>query len=290
MTKAFALAALNHPQMRSAYFSFPWGHIGEYASQIASVIMDRRVGDEDVILLAPLVAPEQQTLLALDAHLRRYQKEPVESIRAFREALRVTRLPGVIRRLLWWLTLHVVPSRRARHFGTFGVTTMSPFGAKTLTVPSLWTLFSIMASSARQARCRSGWPSTTASWTAPLSATRSWKWSKPCTTKLPPSYAAWRREPATPGPNRPERPSYSPLPSGGEGFLLPSPGTPGEGLGVRAYYASPSRGEEYQERGEKSPHPQPLSRSTGRGEENALTPEGARGKTVNGPAMKGEQS
>lgn len=141
MTKAFALAALNHPQMHSAYFSFPWGHIGEYASQIASVIMDRRVGDEDVILLAPLVAPEQQTLLALDAHLRRYQKEPVESIRAFREASRVTRLPGVIRRFLWWLTLHVVPSRRARHFGTFGVTTMSPFGAKTLTVPSLWSAF-----------------------------------------------------------------------------------------------------------------------------------------------------
>jgi hypothetical protein len=46
-----------------------------------------------------------------------------------------------VRRFLWWLCLNVLPRRRARHFGTFGVTTMSPFGARTLQVPSLWSAF-----------------------------------------------------------------------------------------------------------------------------------------------------
>jgi hypothetical protein len=141
MIKAFALAARNHPPMRSAYFSFPWGHIGEYESQIASVIIDRRVGDEDAIFLAPLIRPEQQSLEALDKHLRRYKEEPVESFRAFREAMLVGRLPTLLRRFLWWLSLNVLPRRRARHFGTFGVTTMSPFGARTLEVPTLWSAF-----------------------------------------------------------------------------------------------------------------------------------------------------
>jgi len=141
MTKAFALAARRHPPMRSAYFSFPWGHLGEYESQIASVIVDRRVGDEDVIFLAPLLRPEEQSLQALDEHLRRYKEEPVESFRAFREAMLIGRLPTVIRRFLWWLSLNVLPRRRARHFGTFGITTMSPFGARTLEVPSLWSAF-----------------------------------------------------------------------------------------------------------------------------------------------------
>lgn len=141
MTKAFALAARNHPPMRSAYFSFPWGHIGEYESQIASVIVERRVGEEDVILLAPLIRPEEQSLQALDEHLRRYTEEPVESFRAFREAMLVGRLPTLLRRFLWWLSLNVLPRRRARHFGTFGVTTMSPFGARTLEVPTLWSAF-----------------------------------------------------------------------------------------------------------------------------------------------------
>lgn len=139
MTKAFALAAAKHPEMRSAYFSFPWGHIGEYDSQVASVIIDRRVGDENVLFLAPLARPEEQSLVALDAHLRRYHEEPVESIRAFRNAMRIGRLPGLARRFLWWLGLNVLPGQRLRNFGTFGVTTMSPYGARTLEVPSLWT-------------------------------------------------------------------------------------------------------------------------------------------------------
>jgi hypothetical protein len=141
MTKAFALAARNHPEMRQAFFSFPWGHLGEYESQIASVIVNRRVGSEEVIFLAPLVAPENQSLQALDAHLRRYREDPVDSIRAFRDLLLTYCLPRPIRRFLWWLALHVLPRRRIRHFGTFGVTTMSPFGARTLEVPSLWTAF-----------------------------------------------------------------------------------------------------------------------------------------------------
>jgi hypothetical protein len=141
MTKAFALAARNHPPMRQAFFRFPWGHIGEYEAQIASVIVDRRVGDEDVIFLGHLVCPDDQSLRALDGHLRRYKEEPVESFRSFREAMLVGRLPTFARRFLWWLALHVLPRRRARHFGTFGVTTMSPFGARTLDVPSLWSAF-----------------------------------------------------------------------------------------------------------------------------------------------------
>src|SRR6202035_3560798 len=91
------------------------------------------------ILLARLRSPETQSLSALDATLRDCMEKPVENFRSFRAALRVARMPRLIRRLLWWLALNVVPSRRARHFGTFGVTTMSPFGAKTIEVPSLWT-------------------------------------------------------------------------------------------------------------------------------------------------------
>lgn len=141
MTKAFAVAALRYPQMRSAYFSFPWGHVGEYEAQIGSVIISRKVGDEDAIFLARLVSPEAQPLAELDGRLRRYMEDPVESFGCFREALRFAKFPNPLRRFLWWLCLNVLPSRRARHFGTFGVTTMSPFGAKTLEVPTLWSTF-----------------------------------------------------------------------------------------------------------------------------------------------------
>ena len=49
----------------------------------------------------------------------------------------------------------------------------------------------------------------------------------------------------------------------------PSPGTPGEGSNMPS---PPAALPEYRERGATCPHPQPLSRSTGRGEQHALTP------------------
>src|SRR5262249_2551793 len=98
MTKAFALAARNHPEMRQIYLDFPWCHLGEYEEEIGSVIVSRRVGDEDVILLGQLPCPEEQSLAHLDAQLRRYQREPVESIRRFRRSLLIARMPQLLRR------------------------------------------------------------------------------------------------------------------------------------------------------------------------------------------------
>ncbi len=125
--------------MRQAFFRFPWAHIGEYESQIAAVIVDRNIGDEDMIFLAPLIRPEEQSLLSLNDHLRRYQNDPIESIKSFRFIWRLARLPQFLRRLSIWLALNVLPRRRARHFGTFAVTTMSPFGARSIEVPSIWS-------------------------------------------------------------------------------------------------------------------------------------------------------
>jgi hypothetical protein len=139
MTRAFALVARNHRSLRQVYLPFPWPHLGEYEAAIASVIVNREVDGQDMIFLARLVRPDEQSLTQLEEHLRYYKETPIEQIRDFREALRVARLPAFLRRPLWWLALRVLPRRRARHFGTFGVTTMSPFGARTLEVPTLWT-------------------------------------------------------------------------------------------------------------------------------------------------------
>jgi hypothetical protein len=137
MTKAFALAAREHPAMRQVFLEFPWGHIGQYESQVGSVAITRRVADEDVILLARLPNPENQSLRDLDATLRFFQQTPVGEISSFRAAIRLARLPRLLSRAVWWLALHCLPRERVRHFGTFTVSTMSPFGAKSLYVPTL---------------------------------------------------------------------------------------------------------------------------------------------------------
>jgi hypothetical protein len=135
MTKAFALAANRHPEMRQVYLGFPWAHLCQYESQVATIAVSRRVGDEDIVFLAPLIRPEEQSLSSLDAQIKRYKQAPVEDISPFRMALRVARMPRLVRRFLWWLSMNI-PGSRVRRFGTFMISTVGPFGAKALTMPT----------------------------------------------------------------------------------------------------------------------------------------------------------
>jgi hypothetical protein len=68
-------------------------------------------------------------LAEIDALIRRARTEPVERIADFRRALRLTALPTPIRRLAWWLALNVSAKWRAKHFGTFGLTSVGALGA-----------------------------------------------------------------------------------------------------------------------------------------------------------------
>lgn len=137
MLKAFAIAAARHPEMRQVFLRIPWGHLCEFNTQIASIAINRQISGENTILLAQISSPEHQSLEQIDGHLRRYQEGPLEDVSAFRSALRIARLPAFVRRTLFWLALNLFPRQRAKRFGTFMVTTMSPYGAKVASIPTL---------------------------------------------------------------------------------------------------------------------------------------------------------
>src|SRR5262249_49757814 len=112
--KAYGFVAAARPELRRAYLSFPRPHLYEHPINTASVAVARRYGDEDAVFFGPLRAPETQGLLELDAHLRRFKEEPLESIGLFRRVLRTSRLPRPLRRALWWFGLNVSGRKRAK--------------------------------------------------------------------------------------------------------------------------------------------------------------------------------
>ena len=131
-TKAFGIVAARHPELRRAYLTCPRPRLYEHPHSVASVAIERQVGGENVVLFAHLRAPEKQPLDKLDATLRRYKNEPVESVGLFRRIGVLNRLPGPLRRLAWWWLLNCSGYRRARQFGTFGVTVYSGLGCESL--------------------------------------------------------------------------------------------------------------------------------------------------------------
>jgi len=130
--KAYAMVASARPDLRRAYLSFPRPHLYEHPVNVASIAVERRLGDEDAVFFAHLARPEEHSLADLDAQLRRYKEQPIETFGSFRRILLISRLPRLVRRLAWWIALNVWGRKRAHFMGTFGLSAYSSLGAASL--------------------------------------------------------------------------------------------------------------------------------------------------------------
>lgn len=137
--KAHALVAARRPELRRAYFSFPWPRLYEHPDSVASVAIERSFNDENGVFFAHVRSPDRQTLADIETHLRRCKEQPVEMIGSQRRYLRICALPWPLRRLVWWLGLNFSGPSRAKHMGTFGVSAVSGLGAELIALQSPMT-------------------------------------------------------------------------------------------------------------------------------------------------------
>jgi hypothetical protein len=130
--RAYGLVASRFPELRRAYLGFPKPRLYEHPCNIATLTFERRYRGEYEVFFGKIRAPENQQLIALQEHIRRYKEAPVEKVSLYRRALLVSRFPRPIRRLLWRYALHLSGPYRATHLGTFGLSTYSGLGAHSL--------------------------------------------------------------------------------------------------------------------------------------------------------------
>jgi hypothetical protein len=130
--KAYALVGANHPPLRRALLQFPWPRLYEHPWMNCALAIERSYQGEPGVFVAMFRAPEQQTLVQLQEALTWYKHQPLEKVGVYRQALRVSRAPRPVRRLLWWSTLNVSGFKRAKRFGTFGLTSYGSLGAESL--------------------------------------------------------------------------------------------------------------------------------------------------------------
>jgi len=83
------------------------------------------------VLAVRAVDPAGRPLADTAGVIREGQRAPVEEVKEFRRALRLSRLPRAVRRPLWWLALNW-GRVRPNYFGTFGVTSYAALGAESL--------------------------------------------------------------------------------------------------------------------------------------------------------------
>src|SRR3954469_535099 len=130
--KAYALVGANHPPLRRALLQFPWPRLYEHPWMNCALAIERSYLGEHGVFVGLFRAPEQQTIDQLQEALSWYKHQPLEKVGVYRRALRVSRAPTVVRRLLWWSTLNISGFKRAKRFGTFGLTSYGALGAESL--------------------------------------------------------------------------------------------------------------------------------------------------------------
>ena len=135
--KAFAIVASKRNVLRQAYISWPWPHVLEHPHSVGMLATHREHRGEPWVFWSRFVQPEHQSLLDMQRALDSYQIEPVTKV--FRQQWQLSGLPTFLRRVLWWWTLNLAGSRRAKRVGTFFLTTLAGKGVEIQDPPAFLT-------------------------------------------------------------------------------------------------------------------------------------------------------
>lgn len=137
LLKAYAIVSAVTPQLRQAYIRWPWPHVCEYPSTIGMLAVNRQFEGEDRLCWARFIHPEKTPLAGLQQALDDYQTKPVEE--AFKRQLQLSRLPAVLRRVIWRANLNLSSRKRAKRIGTFTMSSLAGQGAINRYHPTLAT-------------------------------------------------------------------------------------------------------------------------------------------------------
>ncbi|NQW02927.1 MAG: hypothetical protein HQ485_02755, partial [Acidobacteria bacterium] len=137
--KAFATVADEMPELRRAYVTLPWPHLYEYPQSVAIIAVERAHEGEQGVFGCVVKDPLSLPINEIGRQLTHAASAPFKEIGRFRRIGRLAKLPLLIRRTLMWVALSS-GRQRARHFGTFAISTVASFGAELLTPLSVWTV------------------------------------------------------------------------------------------------------------------------------------------------------
>lgn len=126
-SKAYAIVARDVPMLRSWYVPGLWPRAAISGVSVATISINRRVGDEDQLYWAHLPSPDERTLVEVQAAIDQAVREPVETV--FRRQLELAMLPGWLRRWVLFWNLHAPSAKRAKRMGTFSISTLAGLGA-----------------------------------------------------------------------------------------------------------------------------------------------------------------
>lgn len=135
--RAWGDVSSRHPILRQTWRNFPWPHIFQHQTSVANLAVSRIHDGADWLCWGLIRSPEQRSLTEIQAAIDAFNNEPVD--RQFCRQLKLSNLPTIIRRAIWWWNLNIAGEKRATRLGTFSLTTVSGRGVAIQHPPTVMT-------------------------------------------------------------------------------------------------------------------------------------------------------
>ena len=135
--RAYGLAGRDIPQLRQAYSGFPFARLYQSPNSVISVAVTREVDGVERLFFGRLRSPEEKSLAVIQQELDELVRG--DPRRAYRQQFQGERLPGILRRVLWWWRMNVSMSKRAKRVGTGSISVLASLGVHNRLHPCMLT-------------------------------------------------------------------------------------------------------------------------------------------------------
>jgi hypothetical protein len=138
LTSTYARISQDIPELRDIYVEKPFPYLYRHPHPVASITIHRKEDRGlERLVWGRLQDAQQQPLEKIQMEIAGFASAPIESF--FRDGLAMERRPRLLRKLTWWILMQWSGRRRAKHLGTFSLSSLGGWGALNAHYPLVTT-------------------------------------------------------------------------------------------------------------------------------------------------------
>lgn len=125
--KSFATLCTEVPSLRDLFVRFPTRHLYRHPHSVVSISVHRLDDQaEERLIWGQLRNPESMSLAHIQRELTRMSTAPLKDV--YKDGLILERFPVPLRRIAWWWVMRFSGRKRAKHVGTFAISSLGGQG------------------------------------------------------------------------------------------------------------------------------------------------------------------
>lgn len=116
------------PELRDLYVRWPTSYVYRHPEPVAGITVHRLDEHQtERLIWGRIAAPNQHSSEQVQQAIEHFTTAPIQDI--FRDGLKLERRPAFLRRLTWWTLTQWSGRKRAKHIGTFTISSLGNTGA-----------------------------------------------------------------------------------------------------------------------------------------------------------------